>query len=81
MSAELSSPSPPDPVRPEFDCSELPERCKRRFVIKLPGGRIATLTLLWVSALEWPSRPESKTGSPWHPWRLGPFVLSYRIDF
>jgi hypothetical protein len=80
MSAELSSPSPHDPDRPEFDCSELPERCKRRFYFKLPHGRVVTITALWISKREWPYRPEARPGSPWCVWRLGPFLVALRVD-
>jgi hypothetical protein len=80
MSVEPSSPSPQPESRPDVDCKDIPDLRKRKFVIRLPRRGIVTLTLLWVHRWEWPLRPESTAGSAWHVWRLGPFLLAFRID-
>jgi hypothetical protein len=53
---------------------------RREYVLELPGGTIATLSIAFMPRAFWASGPYAGTPSPWRVWKVGGFVIAVRID-
>lgn len=59
--------------------TRVPKHRKHEWLLKCPGGALATLTLWLMPAAEYDRRIKTSQLSGFTPWRLGPLVLAFRL--
>jgi hypothetical protein len=53
---------------------------RREYVLELPDGSIATLSIAFMPRAFWSAGPYAGAPSPWWVWKVGGFVIAVRID-
>jgi hypothetical protein len=53
---------------------------RRSYLLRLTDGTLVNLTFLLLPRVLWLARPERSPGSGWYAWRVGAFVIAFRLD-
>jgi hypothetical protein len=53
---------------------------RREYVLELPDGTIATLSIAFMPRAFWSAGPYAGALSPWRVWKVGGFVIAVRFD-